>query len=116
MNLTQIINADVKAMDNDAKLVAISAKVDSARTAYGNEEVEITSPEVSTCEGVVGIEFLSSADKVALAGQEIACIRMKAIESVKCTEGRVLDREIERLLAVNSTLCNLAATSDSEYI
>ena len=114
--LTQIINADSKSMDAAAKLEAITTKVNKARKAYGNSEVVIATPTVHTCDGAVDIAYLSDADKVALAGQEIRGIRMQAIEATEATDGAVLDREIERLLAVNSTLVNLAASSDSAYI
>lgn len=116
LNLTQIINADEKTMDASAKLTAISKKIEGARKAYGNTEAVIKTPQVTTCDGLVDIAYLSDSDKVALAGQEIRTIRMKAIEAVKATDGAVLDREIERLLAVNSVLVNLTATSDSDYI
>ncbi len=116
LTLTQIINIDENAMDAAAKLVAISTIVDKARKAYGNTEVEIDTPRVNTCEGAVDLAFLSDADKVALAGQEIRTIRMRAIEATEATDGAVLDREIERLLSVNATLVNLAASSESAYI
>lgn len=116
LSLTQIINADEKTMDASAKIEAIAKVIAGARKQYGNSEVEIGSPEVTTTEGVVNIKFLSDADKVALAGREISSIRMKAIEAVKATDGAVLDKEIERLLAVNSTLVNLTVKSESAYI
>ena len=116
LNLTQIINADDKTMDAEAKIEAISAKVNRARKAYGNSDVVIATPVVNTCEGKVDLKFLSDSDKVALAGTSIRNIRMRAIEAVKATDGAVLDREIERLLAVDSVLVNLFVTSDSEYI
>lgn len=116
MTLTQIINASTETISNAEKIEKISAVVAKARAAYGNGEVVIPSPKVNTAEGVVDIKFLTEADKVALAGAEVATIRMRAIEAVEATDGAMLDKEIERLLAVNSTLVNLTAESDSEYI
>jgi len=116
LSLTQIINADEKTMDASAKLEAITGKVNKARKAYGNTDVEIDTPKVNTCEGRVDLQYLPDTDKVALAAQEIRMIRMRAIEAVEAIDGAVLDKEVERLLAVNATLVNLTATSDSEYI
>ena len=116
MTLTEIINADVKDISNDDKIVKLAKVIASARKAYGNGEVEIASPRVNTCDGTVDIKFLSAADKVALAGQEIRTIRAKAIQTTDVTDGAVLDKEVERLLAVNSTLVNLTAKSESAYI
>ena len=116
MTLTKIINAKSEEMDSAAKLVAIGEKVAKARAAYGNEEAEISVPEVNTANGFVSIEYLSDGDKVAVAAAAIEDIRMIAIETTKDAEGVMLDKEIERLLATSSVLCNLTATSGSDYI
>jgi len=114
LTLTQIVN-DEK-MEASEKLEAINKKVKKARKAYGNEDVVIATPRVHTCDGLVDLKYLSDADKAALAAQEITSIRIRAIEATEATEGAVLTREIERLLATNSTLVNILAASDNEYI
>jgi len=114
LTLTQIVNdTEMKSVE---KLELIAAVVVKARKAYGNSEVEIECPEVNTCEGIVNIKFLSEDGKAALAGREITAIRMAAIEATTATEGAVLDREVERLIAVNPVLANLLAESESAYI
>ena len=116
MTITEILNADVKEINNDAKVAKLAEIIAVARKAYGNTEAVIASPMVSTTEGRVDIKYLTSADKVALAAQEVRRIRTQAIETTNATDGTVLDREIERLLAVNSTLVNLTSKSESSYI
>ena len=116
LTLTQIIAADAKTMDASAKIIAISKIVAAARKQYGNVEVEIANPTVHTCEGSLDMAYVSDSDKVTLAGREIQTIKTRAIEAVKATDGAVLDREIERLIAVNSVLVNLEVSSDSSYI
>jgi len=112
--LTQIINDDKT--EAAAKLPAISRIVSKARKAYGNSDVEIDIPEINTCEGKTGLQYLTAEDKVAVAANEISAIRVCAIEATKATDGAVLDREIERLLAVNPVLVNLETESGSDYI
>ena len=111
--LTAIINGRGKA---HKKLEAIQVVVKKARKTYGNQDEEIPSTECNTASGVQGIEYLTDSDKVAAAKAEINKIRCAAIEATKCTAGVILDREIEKLISVNPILCNLNATSGSEYI
>lgn len=113
MTLTQILNSKKKAAK---KLEMVAEVVAKARKKYGNTDEEITSPEVNTTEGMTDLAYLTDADKVVMASKEINSIRVKAIESTKVTEGTVLDREIERLLAINPVLANLDSTSGSEYV
>lgn len=111
--LTSILNSKKKA---HVKLAAIIEVVARARKAYGNADIEIDPAEVNTTEGKTEIIYLTDADKVAAARREINTIRVKAIESTKVTEGVILDREIEKLIAVNPILTNLESTSGSDYI
>lgn len=113
MTLTQILNSKKKVAK---KLEMVAEVVAKARKKYGNTDEEITSPEVNTTEGMTDLAYLTDADKVVMASKEINSIRVKAIESTKVTEGTVLDREIERLLAINPVLANLDSTSGSEYV
>ena len=113
MTLTQILNSKKKA---PKKLEMVAEVVAKARKKYGNTDEEITSPEVNTTEGMTDLAYLTDVDKVAMATKEINSIRVKAIESTKVTEGTILDREIERLLAINPVLTNLDSASGSEYV
>lgn len=108
-----IADKDMAATDKVAKLTEI---VNKARAAYGNEKAEITAPKIHTCDGMVDLRYVSADDKVAVAGNELRKIKTAAIEVVSATEGALLDKEIERLIAVNPVLANLAAASDSDYI
>ena len=118
MTLTQILNRENKTAESKAEaLTAITAIITKARAAYGNTDVEVATPgSVNTCDGHMDMQYLTDGDKLALASNEIRKIRTKAIEITTCTTGAVLDKEIERLLAVNPILNSLQATSGSEYI
>ena len=112
--LTEIINnKDAKA---DAKLEAINDIVTNIRAKYGNTDVIVDTPEVNTTDGVVGLQYLSDEDKVAVAANVIADIRIIAIEDTKQSELIKLDKRIEELVATSNILVTLSAKSESEYI
>lgn len=113
MNLTEIINSTT--MEPTEQLERIVEIIARARKAYGNDTVVIKTPTVGTVDGGMDLGLLSVEDKVALAKQEIRLTRMKAIEATKATDGAVIGKEWERLLAVNSTLVNLTETVDLGY-
>ena len=115
MTLTQILNDQT--LEANEKLTLIDDIVTKCRENYGNQEAEADAPEVPTSEGMVGIEYLSDADKLAVAERCITGIRCEAIELIKHDPLAVLDQEVTRLLATSPLLVNLkSATSGSELI
>ena len=106
-------NEDMAASE---KVGAIASIVEKARENYGNSDMDITIPEVSTCEGITDLSLMSDDDKVAIAERSVSNIIQTAVEFTKEEEGIVLDKEIERLVATNPVLVNLSEAVDSEYI
>lgn len=113
MTITEILKSDATASE---KLTQLSEVVDTARKAYGNTKAEITVPEVNTADGMVKLTYLDADSKVALAERMVRCITIQAVETAESTEGAVLDREIERLIATDPILCSLMSKTDSKYI
>ena len=111
--ITQILKSDASA---EAKLQDLQKIITTARKAYGNTDAEVSVPEVNTADGVVKLTYLDDDSKLAIVERIIRQITICAVETVESTEGMVLDREIERLIATDPILCNLAATSGSAYI
>jgi hypothetical protein len=114
MKLSKIINS--KKLSAAKKLAEINKVVQKCRVAYGNEDVEIESPEVSTSEGMVPLEFLSDDDKVAIASQCIILIRNEAIENTKRNPLAVLDSEVMGLISCSPLLVNLNSKNSASEI
>ena len=106
-------NEDITASE---KVGAIASIVEKAREKYGNKDMEITMPEVATCEGITDLSLMSDDDRIVIAERVVKAIIREATEITKEEEGIVLDKEIERLVATNPFLVNLSETVDSEYI
>ena len=114
MTFTEILsNEDFTA---DQKVEKFTTLVAKARKAYGNEDVEIAEPIIQGTEGGISLRYYAAEDKVSLAATELTSISTHAIHLVEGTEGAVLDKEIERLVATNPVLCNIGAKSTSAYI
>lgn len=112
--LTEIFtNEETTATEKVASIAEVVAK---AREKYGNEGIDIDVPEVATADGLVDLSLLSDSDKVSLAERAVKYIIMIATENVKGAQGVVLDRELERLIATETTLVNILASVDSDYI
>lgn len=114
MKLREITSSED--LTDSEKINAIATIVATARKAYGNTEAEITEPEVGTVDGLASVSLLSNESKVVLADSEITYIITTAVEHSKSTEGVVLDKEVERLIATSALLANLTKTLDSQYI
>ena len=114
MKLSKILNS--KKLSSAKKLVEIDRVVQKCRKAYGNEEVEIDSPEIPTSEGIVPLEFLSDDDKIAVASQCIIAIRNEAIETVKRNPLAVLDSEVIGLIACSPLLTSLNSKNSASEI
>ena len=113
MNITQIMeNKELNATEKLSKLADVIAE---ARKAYGNEEMEITCPEVLTTEGVMSMKYLSAEDKLVEASKAINGVLSTAIAANECNEGVILDKAIEVGLATDPILCNLTTTTGSKY-
>lgn len=98
------------------QVTKIAAFTEDMRTKYGNGDVEITTPEMHTVNGLQDMEFLSDESKVAIARSEWDNIKSIAIEFTKSFEGAVLDKKIEELVAISPVLANIATQADSEYL
>ena len=97
------------------KLKSIISLVDVIRAKYGNTDEETETTKVATAEGYVGINLLTTDEKVAVAtGRIKTCISRATAEAEDC-KGSVFDREFERFVAVDAVLTNLGMESDSEY-
>jgi len=83
MTLTQVL-ADESTTASE-KLTAVAEIVAKARKAYGNEDLEITSPEVQTTEGFQPLVQVSDKDKVALVSQEVKRIKAVVYEGSQAT-------------------------------
>lgn len=113
MKINEIIERDIS---DSEKVVAIAEIVSKARKNYGNADIEISTIGINTTDGIVDMEYLGSGDKVAVAHREFKNCVLQAIEHCKCTEGSILDKEIESLIATNPVLVNLLKESESSYI
>ena len=114
MKLSQIFASEE--LSDGEKVTAIAGVVTKAREAYGNPEAKITVTGIHTTEGIKDLNLLSDESKVAVAASEVQVIIQRAVEVGKATEGAVLDREVERLIATNSILVNITDKIKSEYL
>jgi len=106
-------NTDASATE---KLTDLTALVANIRQEYGNSDIEIDIPYVNTPEGLVSFRFLDAESKVVFAGQALREATVEAVEICENTQGAILDKEIESLIATCPILCNLAVTTNSKYI
>ena len=86
------------------------------RAKYGNDDAEISTPEIHTTDGLQDMEFLSDESKVAIARSEWENIKSIAIEFTKSFEGAKLDKKIEELVAISPILANINRQAESEYL
>lgn len=100
----------------EAKLQDLINLVDGIRKEYGNSDIEIDVPYVNTPEGMVNFMYLDEESKVVFAGQAVREATVEAVEICECTQGAVLDKELESLIAVCPILCNLAVSTSSKYL
>jgi hypothetical protein len=100
----------------EAKLQDLINLVAGIRKEYGNSDVEIDVPYVNTPEGTVSFKYLDAESKVVYAGKAVRDATVEAVEICESTQGAVLDKEIESLIAVCPILCNLAVSTSSKYI
>ena len=103
-------------MKSAEKLTLVQDIVETARKMYGNEDVTINVPDVNTTAGMKSLKYLSDDSKVAVASTAFDTIVNIAIEAHTDTQGMMLDREIESLIACDPILVNLAATTGSTYL
>ena len=115
-NFTEIFAAKAEDMSGAQKVEALQEIVTGIRTTYGNLKVEIEEPLVHTADGQRKISYLSSDDQVAAANVAFNTIKNTCIEAHTTTPGMMLDKEIESLVAVDPTLCNLGASVASAYL
>jgi len=114
MSITKVLT-DEK-MSAEDKLAAIAETVAGAREKYGNQDVEIDVPRVSTARGSMPFNMLEDEGKVAVLRDEVATIKAKAIEASEQTEGVVINKKIEELISTNGFFVNVAPGTKFEYI
>lgn len=98
------------------KIASLAAIITDIRKEYGNSDIEITVPYVNTPDGMVSLKYLDADSKVSLAGRCVNAATTAAVEACEDEEGRVFDKEVERILACSPILCNLTAVTGSKYI
>lgn len=113
MTFNDILQSDTVASE---KLKQLAELVYDIREAYGNTDVTIDIPYVNTPDGMVSLTYLDADSKVAFAGQSVRAITIEAIEICEATQGAMLDKEIESLVATCPILCNLSSTTGSKYL
>ena len=99
-------------MAPDAKLDAIKSIVKSARKTYGNSKVKINACKINTCSGMQEICYLDDKSKLAAIKSVINSIRTEAIQIAASNDAIVIAREVEKLVAINPTLCNIGESAD----
>lgn len=114
MSIIKVLND--KNTSSEDKLQAIAEVVASARAAYGNQGTEIPSTSVNTTYGAVDFENLEDDSKVELIKGEVMRIKVIAVEAAKATPGTNVNKEIEKLIAVNSFLNNIVAKTKFDYL
>jgi hypothetical protein len=113
MSLREILESETTTTEE--KLEAINDTVKRARANYGNEDAEITMPEVPTINGMMDLSMLTKNDKLAIAEECINRIRMEAHETAKQREGVNISKVIESLLATSPVLSNIEKSSENDY-
>jgi len=113
MTFNEILRSDASA---EAKLTDLIALVADVRNAYGNSDIEIDVPYVNTPEGMASFKYIEAESKVVYAGKAVRDATVEAVEICECTQGAVLDKELESLIATSPILCNLALSISSKYI
>ena len=113
MTFNTVLKSDASATE---KLTDLTALVATIRSTYGNSDIEIDVPYVNTPEGLVSFMYLDAESKVVYAGKAVHIATVEAVEICECTQGAVLDKELEALIAVCPILCNLAVNTNSKYI
>ena len=114
MKLMELLNSEE--LSATEKIDRLGAIVDAARAAYGNQDVEVEVPFVSTTEGNIRLNMLTPADKVAVATQTIGIIAADCIEYGEENKAIILDKSIEEAIAIHPVLINLEADSGSKYL
>ena len=113
MKIIEVIaDNEVSAKD---KLKAVKRLVAEVRATYGNEDVDIPSPKISTVNGNVDINLLTTDEKVAVAERELRRCISQASAVTENIEGSLFDRTFEQCIATNSVLVNLNKKSTSKY-
>lgn len=115
MKLTAIFTFD-KDTNHGERIEALAEVIATAREKYGNTDDNIEAPEVNTTAGLQDIDMLSAHDKLIVARTEFGKIKVAAVEFAKATEGAVLDKKIEELLALNPVMTNITKTIESDYL
>jgi hypothetical protein len=113
MTFNEILRSDASA---EAKLTDLTALVADVRNTYGNSDIEIDVPYVNTPEGMVSFKYLDAESKVVYAGNAVRDATVEAVEICELTQGTVLDKELESIIATCPILCNLAVSTNSKYI
>ena len=116
MTFTEIFAATSEEMSTEQKLHELNKLVSQARSAYGNEDIDIPEPEVNTTDGLRKLSYVSPEGKIACANTAFNTIKNIVIEAHESTPGMNLDKELESMIAVDPTLCNLSATVTSAYL
>ena len=117
MKMKDILNqGEENTLTSAQQVEKIAEVVKAARAKYGNTDLEISTPEITTVDGLQDMEFLEDDSKVAIARSEWNNIKVIAIEFTKAYEGAVLDNKIEELVAISPVLANIHTATDSEYL
>ena len=116
MSISKVLEQDKKDVSDSQKLSQIVEMVAAARSAYGNEDIEIKAPVIGTVNGDMDLKFVCDATKLVLVKNEVTRIKVTSIEACKSTEGVNMKKVIEELVATSPVLVNLSDTTDFTYL
>lgn len=98
------------------KLEAVAKIVAKVRKKYGNAEVEVPVPDVTTPEGLMPFTALDSDAKVELLVSRLVSIKASVIEQTRSVKGTVSTRVEESLLSTDDMFCNISTTTGMDYL
>ncbi len=114
MSITKILTD--KKMTDEEKLERVAEIVAGARETYGNTDTEIESVKVSTVNGLMDFIHLENESKVLMLREEVANIKVHAVEASEQVPGLNINKKIEELIATNGMLANIDSGVTFEYI
>ena len=114
MSLTEILNK--KKTSAKSKLKDVAQVVAGARENYGNAKVKIACPSCNTAEGSMPFNMLDADSKVELLKDRLPGIKARAVEANTRDKAVVINREIEKQLAIDPYFANVGNGVKFEYI
>lgn len=105
-----------KDADPTEQLSEIAEIVAGAREAYGNKGAKIESPMCNTTNGQMEFSNLEPEAKVELLRGVTNRIKAEALETARQNSGVNVHKEVEKLVATDPHLTNIAPGTKFEYL